>query len=282
MIVAILVGTLALAAPQQQTDTTFAVRSGGTLQLDAHGGRATVRSWDRDAIRIVASHAPGTDVRIRHTATRVQVESASMRAPTNVQYEITVPRRFDVRLEGVRLEVTVEAVQGSVEVDNVEGAITVRGVVGSVDVESVSGRVLIENVRGPISTSTVNQTVTLTGVTGSIDAETVNGSIVIRAADSNDVRASTVNGLVEYDGTVQDGGRYRLATHNGRLSMSLPERSNAAITIETNSGKVEAEFPVQLRSLQGRDIGITLGTGSARVELETFNGTVYLVRPRGR
>jgi DUF4097 and DUF4098 domain-containing protein YvlB len=282
MITALLASALLLAAPLQQTDTTFAVQAGGTLELEAHGGRAVIRSWDRDAIRIVASHAPGTDVRIGQRTSSVRVESTARGGPPNVQYEITVPRRYSMRIEGVNLQVTVEAVQGSVHVDNVEGAVTVRDVSGDVRVESVSGRVLIENVRGHVTATTVNQAVAITGVTGDIDAGTVNGSVVIRMAESANVRASTVNGLVEYGGTVQDGGRYQLSTHNGRITMGLPERANASVTITTSSGKVESAFPVQINALRGRDVSFTMGSGSARVELETFNGTVYLVRPAGR
>lgn len=282
MIVVALAGALLLAAPQQQTDTTFAVRAGGTLELEAHGGRAEVRSWDRDAVRIVASHPRGAEIRVRQRADRVTVEPTGRGGPPNVQYQITVPRRYSVSIEGVNLRATVEGVQGSVNIDNVEGAIVVRGVTGNVNVESVSGSVLVENTRGSVTASSVNQAITLNGVSGDIDAETVNGSVVIRAAQSARVRATTVNGLVTYDGTVQDGGRYHIATHNGRITMGLPERANATVNIETSSGRIESAFPVQISSLRDRRTSFTMGSGSARVELETFNGTVYLVRPAGR
>jgi hypothetical protein len=41
----------------------------------------------------------------------------------NVRYEITVPRNFSVRVEGLNVDVNVDGVQGGVVVENMEGAV---------------------------------------------------------------------------------------------------------------------------------------------------------------
>jgi DUF4097 and DUF4098 domain-containing protein YvlB len=277
-------GVFALAAPQQQVDTTMAVRPGGTLYIEAQRGSAVVRTWDRDAVRItgptgVTGAAGRRDATIRTQGGNVVIEVHGM---AQARYEVTVPRSFHVRVDGMNIGVTVEGLQGDVRIDNVEGAITVRDVTGTIEVESVSGVVTIENTRGRISAVTVNQGIRINGARGDIAAETVNGSVVIRRAQSSNVRANTVNGLVDYDGTIADGGRYYLGTHNGRITMSIAEQTNAAVTASTTTGKVESAFAVPVSALRGGTASFRLGTGSARVELETFNGTIYLVRPGGR
>lgn len=280
----VLAAALALTLAQQQVDTTFDVRAGGTLDVETHGGSVTVRAWDRDAVRIRAPQLDRAGLGVRHDADGVRVETESRfgRRMAAVAYEISVPRRYNVSIEGVNIVVVVDGVQGDVEIDNIEGAISVRGTAGELSIESVSGGITITNARGPVEVSTVNQNIRLDGVRGRIAAETVNGSIVIRATDSNDVHASTVNGLIDYDGAVRDGGRYYLGAHNGRITMSLAEAVNASVTVSTNSGRVETAFPVSIRETSGRNVSFTLGTGSARVELQSFNGTVHLVRPGGR
>lgn len=284
MITTLLAGILALGLAQQQTDTTFAMRAGGRLDLDATGGSATIRSWERESVRIRASHQREIRVSIRQSAGNVRVEAGRRdgRPASAVTYEITVPRRTSVRINGLNISADVRDVRGDVTITNVEGAITVRGVSGNVGIESVAGGLLIEDVIGRVTATTVNQSIRLSRVRGEIVAETVNGSIVMSAADAGRVRASTVNGIIEYDGVVRDDGHYFLGTHNGRVTMTIPETANASLRISSRTGRVEAAFPVSLSSSRSNRFAVTLGTGTADVELQSFNGVIRLVRPGGR
>ncbi|HEX2166531.1 MAG TPA: DUF4097 family beta strand repeat-containing protein [Longimicrobiales bacterium] len=281
MITALLAGALAMTIPQQQMDTTFAVRPGGELNVDVMNGTITINTWDRDAMRV---HASGSarDVDIDHDGAEVDIDVESRGIPRSVTLEITVPRSYSVAVDGLNIAVIVENLRGSAAIENVEGAIVVRGVTGDVKVESVSGSVTIENVRGALSVATVNQAIRITGSRGTIEAETVNGSIVMRRVDSADVEASTINGLVEYLGTVHDGGSYFLGTHNGRITMGIPAQANASVAVDTQNGRVQSEFAVRVGGNGQRDFSFTVGSGSARVELESYNGTINLVRPTGR
>lgn len=281
MITAIVAGALAIGMAQQ-VDTTFAVRPGGTLELDALNGAVTVDTWDRSAMRVQATYRGRTGIEIEHSGSTVSIETEARGMSNPVTFEVTVPRSYNVEIDGVNLRVTVDGIQGSTDIENVQGPIIVRGVTGPVDVESVSGSITIENVRGTIEVATVNQAIRINGARGSIDAETANGSIVMRDVDASSVAATTVNGLVDYDGSVHDGGRYFLAAHNGSITMAVPERTNARIDIETHNGRVESAFPVRVTGSGDREFSFTLGNGSARVELESYNGTIHLVRPRGR
>jgi len=281
MITAVLVGMLALTMPQ--TDTTFAVRSGGRLGVDAMLGSITVKTWDRDEMRVRATHSDGMRVRIRNTNGKVDVEASSRRgADTSVQYDIMVPKSFGVSVDGLQFAVNIDGVQGDITIDNVEGGVTLRNVTGDVEVETVSGAIVLDNVRGSVAVNTTNESIRMTAVRGNVVAETVNGNITMRRMESNTVTASTVNGTTEYDGTVVDGGSYSLLAYNGRVTMSIPERANATLSVSTENGKVEAAFPVQVNRLNEGRFRLTLGSGSARVQLESYNGSIHLVRPAAR
>jgi hypothetical protein len=283
MIIGIAAAALSFGLALQQTDTTFAVRAGGRLVVDAHDGAASVGVWDRQQIRVQATHEPRGGVSIRQTASAVRVEAEGYRGPARgVRLHITVPREFGVAIDGVNVAATIDGVQGNVAVDNVEGDIAIRNVTGSVSIESVSGSVIVENVRGNVSASSTNQGFRMTGVRGNIEAETTNGSIVMRSIEASFVEANTINGIVEYDGTVRDEGRYYLGAFNGQITMSIPERANASITVRTANGRIVSAFPVPLQSTRENRISFNVGTGSARVELESHNGSIHLVRPRGR
>jgi DUF4097 and DUF4098 domain-containing protein YvlB len=269
---------------QQQSDTTFAVPAGARLQLEVFNGSATVRTWDRAAMRVVATYSSPAELRVRQRNGVVSVEAERRGSFTGalgirVRYEITVPRATPVSVEGMNVDVRVEGLQSNVSVENVEGAITVSGVTGNIGITSVSGAVNIDNVRGNVRVETVNQSLRLTDVRGNINVETVNGGIHMQRVDSRSVQASTVNGAIDYAGTIADGGRYVLGAHNGRITVAVPENTNATMAITTRMGQVDSAFPVRVSSTRDGHISLTLGSGSARVELESFNGTVRLVRP---
>lgn len=284
MITAVLAGVLALGM-QQPTDTTFAVRAGASLELDVQSGSVVVRSWDRDEMRVQATHDGATRVRIRNRDSGVSIEAEEWRGHgpgKSVSFEITVPRSFGVEIEGINVRAHVENVRGPVVVENVQGAIVVRGVNGDVDVESVTGSLTVEDVRGSVRASATNQGVVLRNVTGTVSAETVNGNITLHGIESAAVEAHTVNGFVHYDGSIRDGGRYAIGTHNGEIRIAIAERTNATLRITTMNGKVQSAFPVRIGSMREGTTQVTLGSGSARVELESFNGSINLVRPTGR
>jgi hypothetical protein len=285
MMTTMILAALCAAAlpPQQQTDTTVTVRSGARLDIEAIAGSAVVRTWDREEVRVRASHGGGARVLVRQSATGVRVESRGT-GPTlsRIRYEVTVPRRFSVSVEGINLSADVQGVTGDVSIENMEGAITVRRVTGRVMLESISGEMDVQDITGAVTASSVNQNIRLDRVRGDVVVEAVNGSVTMQGIDAVRVRAATVNGIIEYDGTIHDGGSYTLKTHNGRITMSVPEQANANIAVTTRTGTVETTFPVSLSSTRNEQHRIRLGSGSATVDLESYNGTVRLVRPARR
>jgi DUF4097 and DUF4098 domain-containing protein YvlB len=116
-------------------------------------------------------------------------------------------------------------------------------------------------------------------VVGPIFAESVNGGIEIEGAQSDSVDASTINGPVSYEGVVSDTGFYRFATHNGCIDIAVPERSNATLSLSTFSGGIDSSFPVTMKKIKSKRFETMLGSGRARMELESFQGTIFLRRP---
>jgi hypothetical protein len=52
------------------------------------------------------------------------------------------------------------------------------------------------------------------------------------------------------------------------------------VAVSTFNGEFESEFPVPLRGTRkGKGFNFSLGSGSAQVTLESFQGTIQLVRP---
>lgn len=280
--------SLAVAAPQQQrTDTTFNVDARGRLDLENQNGDIIIRSWDRNAVRIAADHARRTEIQIDNVGSVVRVEAEhdgrSGRGGNRVAYEVWVPAGFDINVDAQNGDVSLQDIGGEVEVETVNGSIVLRGGTGRVDLESVSGEVIVEGARGAIEAVTVNRGVRITGSSGDINAESINGSIQLSDIESANVQAESLNGSIQYRGAIRDGGRYSFASHNGGITMTIPEGTNASFSVTTHNGSIETDFPVQVRDLNSRrSLSFRLGDGGARIELESFGGSVHLRRPGGR
>ena len=124
----------------------------------------------------------------------------------------------------------------------------------------------------------VNGRVEVDGVEGAVKAATVNGSVDVAHA-GGEVEASAVNGSVDVALVrVAPGGRSRLSTTNGSVGLTLPRDANADVEAHTVNGSVSCDFDLadshkSRRKLEGR-----IGTGGARFELGTVNGSARIDR----
>lgn len=276
------------AAPQ--TDETVAVQRGARLTINNFAGEVVMRTWDKDSVRVVARHQPRTRVHVRPRAGGLSIESSGyMGTPGSVDFEITAPAWMPVKVEGTYNFVTIEGTQAEVSASTVRGDVIVKGGTGVVTAKSVEGQVQVEGARGKVNVSSVNESVRITDTTGDIVAESVNGAITMTGIDSKSVDATTVNGTITYEGRLADGGHYSLGTHNGDLLLGLPENSNATFTVRTYNGSFSTDLPLDYNRedmRRGRRVTLTLGNGSADVNLESFGGGIRLrkgaAKPRGR
>ena len=272
--------TLAAFGIAQQTDTTFPVRAGARLEVNNFGGEIAIKTWSKSAVRITASHSSRDRIMIDASDQLVRVKSESRRGPSQlVEYDITVPTTMALELSGVYTDITVDGAQGEISAETVEGGVKVSGGVGTVSLKSVQGEVTLEKARGRIDLNSVNEAITATAISGDLSVETVNGDITLTQIESANTEANTVNGDVVYDGTIKDGGRYRFSTHDGNLRVSIPEKAGVSVSVSTFDGDFSACFPVQLSRKTKHRFDFTIGSGSARVELESFNGDIKICRP---
>jgi len=282
---ALFVSLLPVGACAQQTDTTVAVQPNARIQIQNFAGSVSVRGWDRSSVRVVASQNRRDEVRIRERDGLLTIVTVSRTGvPAPLDYEISVPVRASLDIGGTYTDITIEGVRGPVGATTVQGDVRLRGGDGVISLKSVQGSVTLQDASGRIEVNGVNKGLTLHNVTGDIAAETVNGSILLDGIQSSDVEAVTVNGRVAYDGTIRDRGRYRFATHNGSIIVSIPERANATIAAVSYEGTFSSRFGLPAAAgteTNGprRRANFALGTGSARVEAESFQGTIILTRP---
>jgi hypothetical protein len=129
-----------------------------------------------------------------------------------------------------------------------------------VRVSNVNGRVEVDGVEGALKASTVNGFVDVTGAGGEVEASAVNGSVEVTMA------------------RVDAAGRSELSTTNGSVRLTLPREASADVEAHTVNGSVGCDFDLadvrkSRRKLEGR-----IGSGGARFELGTVNGSAHIDR----
>ena len=278
-----MLGTLLLAMAIASTDQTVQVSKGTKLDVNNFAGDVIIKVWDRDAVRVEVTHSDRESVDIRQGEQTVTIRSRSTRGgpPRSLDYAITVPSWMAITVSGNYADVTMEGVGGDVSVETTRGDINVRGGSGFVSLKSVQGEVTLEKAKGRVEVRAVNEGIRLADISGDLSAESTNGSIILDRIDSANVDLYTVNGNISYDGPIKEKGLYRLTTHNGMIAMAIPERVNATLVARTYNGGFRSSFPIGTGDSAERRkrFTATLGNGSARVELESFGGTIALRRP---
>ena len=283
-----MVATLAAAmlvalggASQRQTDTTFAVPAGASLSVNNFGGGITVHGWSENRVKVHAETGRRGRVEVSIVGGTVVIKTGSREgAPSVIDLDITVPQSMALTLGGTYADITVDGVQGPISAETVNGEVNVRGGKGIITLHSIQGGVTLADASGRIEVNSVNEDVELTNVSGEIKLETTNGNVMMTGIQSSSVDAGTINGDVVYEGTVKDGGSYSFGSHNGDISVSIPEGANVTVTTATANGDIDASFALPLTSTTGKHRKtFKIGSGSARMDLESFQGDIEMRRP---
>jgi DUF4097 and DUF4098 domain-containing protein YvlB len=163
----------------------------------------------------------------------------------------------------------------------VSGDVDVSDGVGEASVESVSGSAHAARINGNLRAESVSGDVRVETVTGNVEANSVSGSLRLVDIKSKDVRTETVSGDVVYFGSIDPGGKYSFETHSGTVRLNIPRGAGAQFSVETFSGDISTDFQVTVppRSGRGRTEGrmeFTVGDGRARVDAQTFSGSIVI------
>ncbi len=201
---------------------------------------------------------------------------------TNGSVRLVAWDEAKVRVEATKRAASEHALEElKVEIDGDADHVTVRtryprprwfGNAGSVEYRvSVprGARVRVENVNGRVDVG---------GVSGSVHAATVNGSVDLTEV-GGPIEASAVNGSVEVDvARVDPSARSRISSTNGSVRLTLPRDASADVEAHTVNGSVSCDFDLTGEHRSRRRLEGRIGSGGARFELGTVNGSANVDR----
>jgi len=153
----------------------------------------------------------------------------------------------NVKVETTNGIIAVEETQGDAVLETTNGKITATRIAGDVRAVTTNGTLLIEQVGGDVEAETTNGRITLTGIAGKITAETTNGPVV---AESETI-----------------GGKWRLKTTNGSVTVRLPEDASFKVQGRTSGNQTtRSDFPLNARK---GEISGEVNGGGAEIQIST-------------
>ena len=185
----------------------------------------------------------------------------------------------DLRVDASSSSVSATGFKGSLSVDVGSGTVEVGQVDGDLFVDTGSGPVKVSQVKGrQLSIDTGSGDVTGTDLQGDeVSIDTGSGEITLTALRSARVSLETGSGRVTAD--LRDPPReLSVETGSGDIAIKAPSSLGAEVEIETSSGEIETDFPVQV-TRQGRDhLTGRIGDGKGTIAIETGSGMVKLLK----
>ncbi len=190
----------------------------------------------------------------------------------------------DVSIRAVGGNSSARLTSGDLEVIDVNGDLSVSATSGSVVVDNVKGKLKIEGTSGDFRASRVAKDTdvqlasgdfVLEGCSGSVSFRAASGDAVMREVEGS-VDASSSSGDIEVLITPVVDRSFSLSTSSGDITVYYVPVKNFGfqLDVRTSSGSIEGDLPIRVTRADRRRLQGTVGSGAARLDIETASGDV--------
>ncbi len=311
------------AARQQYRDSTFtrsvSAAPGGTLTVDLRpGGSIAVHGWNENRVEVRA-RLSGRDWRDVSVEFRSENNGASLRTyvsddrrsmSTSIEFDVYVPRRYDVALRSGGGSLTIEDVEGefsggtgggSINLDRLTGTATMTTGGGSISVSNSNldgrvstggGHVSISNNRGnlrgesPTDGPFAGMTTVHNGTAGMHGRDVVRGGFTTSNSGDTDHYSADSSHVTRAGGDIRignaphgavattGGGNVHIGSADGDVHVTT---GNGMIHVGPTRGSVQAttgngDVEVEITGNRESNQSVTVTTGSGRVVVEVPRG----------
>ena len=333
------------AVPDFLTETTledivetFPVAAGGKLTIDADCGEIDVQSTEDDTVSVRIQRAAqikanrraaeilkNLDVQIAHEASDVKIEAKftgdakqwqKRKNDLDVQFDIRVPRHYNLDLQTACDDISVVNITGDVNVETFSAGLRLQEITGRIDAVTSVGNIDLKGFNGDAVLQTKGGNITLAAgfgdvkaktsggnvqavhVTGAVNGQTSGGNVTLRECKGGaDLKTAGGSIEVENDGPVlakTSGGSIRcqlqeastrqnllldLETMGGSINVSLVPDIAATVKATVLGGSVTTEFPVTVEAsgtVKPDRLQGTINGGGPLLKLRAVGGNIIL------
>ena len=300
----------------QVIEKAFKVRAGQTLFLETDFGKVTVLGEGGDEVTVTITKGIDdvSESRAEELFDRFEIDfdqdsdGVSVEGDyegdrnwgrgnrLHVEYEITIPRAFDVMVQTAGGSIMAAHFEGDAELRTAGGSVKTVDINGPVVVKTSGGSISAEDLGGPADLHTSGGSITARDIDGAVESQTSGGSIKIENA-RGDVEARTSGGsirLKEIHGLANaqtsggsvtaelmqaPKGPMTLKTSGGTVTLELAEDASIDIDAKASGGRVRSELDVQVQGeISKTHLEGTINGGGPLVTLRSSGGSVKILK----
>ena len=185
----------------------------------------------------------------------------------------------DLRLDGSSGRVTAEGTSGTLVVDVGSGSVRVTRHTGNGSIDTGSGSVSVTDLSGDdLTVDTGSGDVDLTDVSvETLLVDTGSGDVDGSGIQAAMVNVDTGSGGVDF-AFVRAPREIVVDTGSGSVTFAIPDGLNADVVLETSSGTIEMDFPLEIRRWERDEVRGVVGTGGGSIRIETGSGDITIRR----
>jgi Putative adhesin len=267
----------ALAGTSEEQEKHFKVTGRPVVTLNnIVNGRIEVKSWKNPEVVVTSSAVPGkVSVDAEQVGDRIEINAASLTADSSQPHEVEANFQLVVPEE---TELQLRTQTGLILVEQVNGDMKLQSVAGDVHLKEVSGYVIVKTASGSL---------VCTGCTGKLDFNSISGSAQILQSSPTSLNLMTTTGNILYDGEFRRMGLYTMNSGRGLVEVRFSRMDSFDLKASTYRGTVDNQASEVLRpdthsrhslSSMAKSLWVTMGQGSARVEVSSYSGTIRIVK----
>jgi DUF4097 and DUF4098 domain-containing protein YvlB len=279
---------LLLALTLAGADTSVHLPRNGAVEIDTRMRDVVMRIGTTDLVTIHGGQAEldgGT----------LQISGDDSRSRNDGAMEVVVPSWARVEISTIGGNLTFTGTPDQLHAETVNGFIHLTGGSGNVELETVAGGVLVTDFHGTsLSIDATGDNVSVTNASGALTVDNVNGDVLLRDIRATTVSASSINGMVQFDGLFAPSGSYEFSSQNRDITLWLPGDVSARMKISTMNGELTTQIPATTNGMatqprsspNGKDkhkhddgeqtFTVIYGSGAARVSIDAFNGNIVV------
>jgi len=257
-----LVPFVAHAKIERVVEKSFTVQSGGTLQVETHGGNILITPSTDSVVKVTAkekirasTEAEADDILKKLALTLEQngndvVATAKYEQgvpgmhwgswpPVQVDFTVTVPAAYNVDLHTSGGDITVGDLNGKAYLRTSGGDLMLGKISGDIDGGTSGGNVRLEEGLAVVKLGTSGGDIRVGRAVGATDLGTSGGNIDIKSVE-NTLRAATSGGDVSAGIAGPLKGDCKLSTSGGRVRVTVDKAAAFDLDASTSGGDVDA------------------------------------------
>lgn len=190
---------------------------------------------------------------VKDSGTKMQITG-----PYSVDYTITVPRKFDVKLQTMDGDVVIRYIDGDIGVNNYSGDIHCKECSESIKINTKSGDIEID------------------GFTGVIGLRTLSGDLILSDVVSGAVSCNTLSGDISGQINPTTNANISAKTISGDIELGIDIAAELSISADTLSGDISCNLPVHGTETKEHRFTAILNSDSGNMNLSTKSGDISL------